>query len=96
MKSYVIQWKSKINGRAGKGTKVFEYEEAARLAEELNQEYPGIHHEVIEAVLPDQSNRAQATGEEHHEPRQTQPVEEAESGAEAAPVRKNPDLAFSA
>ena len=47
-KMYVIQWKSKVNGRAGRGTKQFEFEEAQELAEELNQEYPDIHHETQE------------------------------------------------
>lgn len=44
---YVIQWKSKVNGRAGRGTKLFEKEHAERLAEELNREYPQIQHEII-------------------------------------------------
>jgi hypothetical protein len=48
-KSYVIQWKSRINGRFGKGTNRFDLEDAERLAEELNREYPAIHHEVAEA-----------------------------------------------
>ena len=48
-KSYVIQWKSKVNGRAGRGTKRFEKEEADQLVEELNREYPQIQHEAIEA-----------------------------------------------
>lgn len=48
-KMYVIQWKSKVNGRAGRGTKQFEKEEADRLAQELNEEYPDIQHETIEA-----------------------------------------------
>jgi hypothetical protein len=43
----VIRWKSKVNGRAGKGTKQFERVEAERLAQELNREYPQIEHEVI-------------------------------------------------
>ena len=47
-KSYVIQWKSKVNGRAGRGTKLFEKEEAERLVEELNREYPQILHELAE------------------------------------------------
>jgi hypothetical protein len=38
-KNYVIQWKSKVNGRTGRGRKQFEQEEALRLADELNQEY---------------------------------------------------------
>ena len=46
---YVIQWKSKVNGRAGRGTKLFDREEAGRLVEELNREYPQIEHAFIEA-----------------------------------------------
>ncbi|MBC8125870.1 MAG: hypothetical protein H8M99_01810 [Gloeobacteraceae cyanobacterium ES-bin-144] len=48
-KNYVIQWKSKVNGRAGRGTKAFEKTEAEHLVEELNREYPQIIHEVVEA-----------------------------------------------
>jgi len=48
--SYVIQWKSKVNGRAGRGTKRFEKEEADRLVEELNREYPEIDHAAIPAA----------------------------------------------
>ena len=48
-KIYAIQWKSKVNGRAGRGTKLFEREEAERLAEELNHEHPQIEHEVVQA-----------------------------------------------
>jgi hypothetical protein len=48
-KTYVIQWKSKLNGRAGRGTKVFEMDEATQLVDELNREYPQIQHEVVEA-----------------------------------------------
>jgi hypothetical protein len=46
-KSYVIQWKSLVNGRAGRGTKLFDLESAQRLVDELNREYPQIHHEMI-------------------------------------------------
>ena len=46
-KKYVIQWKSKVNGRAGKGTKLFDREEADRLVRELNYEYPQIEHHVV-------------------------------------------------
>jgi hypothetical protein len=45
--TYVIQWKSKVNGRAGRGTKSFERAEAERLAQELNREYPEIEHEAV-------------------------------------------------
>jgi hypothetical protein len=47
--SYVIQWKSKSNGRAGRGTKRFDREEAERLVQELNREYPQIEHQAVEA-----------------------------------------------
>ncbi len=50
--AYVIQWKSKVNGRAGKGTKLFTQEEARRLVAELNREYPQIEHEAIPAAAP--------------------------------------------
>ena len=46
-KTYVIQWKSKVNGRAGKGTKLFDLDEAQELVAELNQEYPDIFHELL-------------------------------------------------
>ena len=48
-KKCVIKWKSKVNGRAGKGTKVFDQAEAKQLAEELNREYPQIEHEAVDA-----------------------------------------------
>ena len=48
--SYVIQWKSKVNGRAGRGTKQFERKEAEQLVEELNREYPDILHEIVKAM----------------------------------------------
>jgi hypothetical protein len=46
---YVIQWKSKVNGRAGRGTKQFDKAEAEQLVIELNREYPQIVHEMVEA-----------------------------------------------
>ena len=36
-KKYVIQWKSKVNGRAGKGTKLFDREEADRYSVDLSR-----------------------------------------------------------
>jgi hypothetical protein len=53
-KSYVIQWKSRVNGRSGKGTKLFELSEAQLLASELNREYPDIEHEIMEANAPNE------------------------------------------
>ena len=46
---YVIQWKSKVNGRAGRGTKQFDKHEAEHLVDELNREYPQIVHEMVTA-----------------------------------------------
>jgi hypothetical protein len=46
-KHYFIQWKSKVNGRAGKGSKFFDRDEARQLVDELNREYPQIHHEMV-------------------------------------------------
>ena len=50
MKTHTIHWRSKANGRMGAGTALFEKEEAERLVEELNREYPGIHHEAVLSV----------------------------------------------
>ncbi len=69
---YVIQWKSKINGRAGRGTKLFGREEAERLATELNREYPNIEHEIVGYTGPgpgtppessSQSDESESSGE---------------------------------
>lgn len=49
---YVIHWISKVNGRAGKGTKLFARDEAVQLATELNEEYPQIKHEAVAATQP--------------------------------------------
>ncbi len=64
--SYVIQWKSKVNGRAGRGTKQFERKEAELLAQELNQEYPDILHEVVKAVPPREPERVREFESEEH------------------------------
>jgi len=51
--SYVIYWKSKVNGRTGRGSKQFSRAEAEALAQELNLEYPQIEHQAIrdDAIL---------------------------------------------
>ena len=54
---YVIHWKSKVNGRAGTGTKLFDRDAAESLVEELNREYPQIEHEIWDAA------RGQTTGQ---------------------------------
>jgi hypothetical protein len=61
---YVIKWKSNVNGRAGRGTKEFEREEAERLVEELNAEYPDIEHEAI----PAPPSTRPSPEPPHHEP----------------------------
>jgi len=62
--TYVIRWKSKANGRAGRGTKCFERVEAERLAQELNREYPQIEHEAVK-MTPQMA--AQSSAEEKPE-----------------------------
>jgi hypothetical protein len=47
-KKYSIHWKSKVNGQVGRGTKLFDYDEALELAGELNVDYPEIEHEIME------------------------------------------------
>ena len=95
-KSYVIQWKSKINGRAGKGTKVFDLEEAARLAEELNREYPGIHHEPIEAGTSAQPNlpTEPVAVQENQVIELAEAAESSEPATELSQVTHSPDFAF--
>lgn len=80
--SYVIEWKSLVNGRTGRGTKLFDFEEAHRLANELNLHYPDIHHEPVEV-----NNSATAPS--------TTPVPEPESAAEVSEQNHNPDHALS-
>ena len=53
MKTHAIRWKSTVNGRAGTGTRLFDQEQAERLAIELNEQYPEIEHEaVIHSPMP--------------------------------------------
>lgn len=47
MKEYAIHWESTVNGNVGTGTKLFEEEEAERLAAELNEKYPEIEHQAV-------------------------------------------------
>lgn len=85
--SYLIQWKSTVNGRAGKGTKLFDFEEASRLAAELNREYPAIHHEVVKAGSPPEKP-------EPHEPAQSE-TELSEAVNELSQEKLSPDFAMS-
>jgi len=70
-RAYIIRWKSKVNGRAGRGTKAFTYEEAERLASQLNEEYPDIEHDVIPALAPQRQAAKQPpepdAGERHED-----------------------------
>ncbi len=88
MNTYLIQWKSTINGRAGRGSKLFEFEEANRLAAELNREYPGIHHEPVKA---DATPEVAASP-----PMEPAEAERPEAAAEIPEVSLSPDFAMSA
>lgn len=103
-KSYVIQWKSTINGRTGKGTKIFDWEEARQLAEELNLEYPDILHEPAEIGptaenTPGGRSPLPAAEPEQNEPAEAaelpEPVEQSQSGSETAQIMHDPDHALS-
>jgi hypothetical protein len=47
MKTHTIHWKSRVSGRQGAGTRLLDKDEAERLAEQLNREYPGIIHKAV-------------------------------------------------
>lgn len=91
-KTYVIQWKSAVNGRSGKGTKLFDFEQARRLADELNQEFPGIHHEPVEANPPLSQAPVGPAPQTLEEP---SPAELGESGAEAPQITHDSDPVLS-
>jgi len=98
-KSYVIQWKSTVNGRAGRGTKLFAWEAAQQLADELNQGYPSISHEAVEAggasaqlgqpAQPPEMEKGPEPVEE------AEPVEQPEAGSETPQITHDPDPALS-
>ena len=56
-KTYVISWRSRIGPAAGQGKKRFAHDEAQRLAEELNREYPGFIHEAVNTLEEDSASR---------------------------------------
>ena len=68
---YVIQWKSKVNGRAGRVTKLFEREEGEELVQELNRDYPDIQHELVKVeagtLTPATEEPAPAPGNKENE-----------------------------
>lgn len=45
--TFVIAWRSKSEPRWGQGKKLFTREEAERLADEMNRDYPGFIHEPL-------------------------------------------------
>lgn len=55
-KTYVIHWRSKTNGRIGTGTTHFDHEEAERLVEELNHDYPDIEHRAVNIGADGEAN----------------------------------------
>ena len=73
---YVIQWKSKVNGRAGRGTKLFERDEGDDLVQELNRDYPDIQHEFvnIEGINPGPGAFEPASHEESNLEERERPV----------------------
>ncbi len=88
---YVIRWKSKVNGRAGRGTKEFSREDAERLVRELNAEYPDIEHEPIPTPPPQpQATEDQPQPEQAEDRPQRRPAEEhtGERAASPAPPSK--------
>jgi hypothetical protein len=86
--SFVIQWKSIVDGRAGKGTKIFNREEGEELIQELNSEYPEIVHELVVAPsVPGQPEGARIT------PPETNRVLPAEQEKAAAPELPRPAAA---
>jgi len=60
MKTHAILWKSTVSGKIGTGTRLFEKEEAERLATELNEDFPDIDHD---AVIPVPSSARTAVAE---------------------------------
>ena len=52
MKTHAIHWKSTVSGKIGTGTRLFEKEEAERLATELNEYYPDIDHDAVIPAPP--------------------------------------------
>lgn len=78
-KSYIIQWRSSVNGRTGRGSKLFQRAEAEQLAEELNREYPEIHHEVVPAATVPQSASPEVAAEEEKLDSETEPASSPEN-----------------
>ncbi len=61
MKTLAIHWESTINESIGTGKKLFEKQEAQRLATEFNESYPDIHHEAaIPVTVPPATESAAA------------------------------------
>ena len=85
-KSYIIEWKSQVNGRTGRGTKRFDLGEARHLAEELNREYPEIHHEPV---------AADSAGESVEAPVSAGDLDEADVAPGVPQLNHSPDHAFS-
>lgn len=86
-RNYVIQWKSTVNGRAGRGTKLFDREEAQRLAAELNRDFPQIHHEAVPAPPPPPAGPQSELESDSEPARDRLPAESAPSPVHALSVR---------
>lgn len=67
---YVIHWVSRVNGRAGYGTRKFTRHEADSLVAELNEEYPDIQHEAVPAASAHNAAEVEIAPEAQAQPRQ--------------------------
>ena len=56
--TYAIAWSAKLRASSGQGKKLFTRNEAERLADELNQDFPNFIHEAVE-VMSDNKSQAQ-------------------------------------
>jgi hypothetical protein len=73
--TYVIRWKSNVNGLAGRGAKEFHLAAGQHLVAELNSEYPDIEHELIVTPPPrPPESEQQVDSETHHQPAPDDPL----------------------
>jgi hypothetical protein len=83
--AFVIQWKSTVNGRVGKGTKIFNREAGEELIQELNNEYPEMVHELV--IAPQVSEHP-----EDNRPRTSDTREKPLAGQNAVSASEPPQI----
>ena len=69
-----------VNGRCGKGNKAFDYDSAERLVDELNRDYPEIHHKLVPAGSHSDAAPVSFEGEFESEESRSLELAEARSG----------------